>query len=56
LKNFDFVSLKDLDDFVAEKRSNGEEITPWFKLIMESKLIPWWKRLELTGSFPSEAD
>ena len=46
VKSFDFVSLKDLDDFVAEKKSNGEEITPWFKLIMESKLIPWWKRLE----------
>ncbi len=48
--------MKDLDDFLADKGKNGEEITPWFKLIMESKLIPWWKKLEQTGSFPQEAD
>lgn len=34
VKNHDFVSLKDLDDFVAEKKQNEEGITPWFELIM----------------------
>ena len=45
VKNFDYVSLKDIDDFVAEKKKNNEEegITPWFDLIMENKLKTWWQ-------------
>ena len=56
VKATEFVGRRDLDDFLKERESRGENITPWFKLIKESKLPEWWTHLEQKGSFPMEAD
>ena len=52
----EYVGLRDLDDFLADKARHGEQVTPWFKLIKNSKLPEWWARLEAKGSFPMEAE
>jgi isopentenyl-diphosphate delta-isomerase len=39
VKNYEYVSLRELDDFMQEKVSNGEDFTPWFKLIQKAKLV-----------------
>jgi isopentenyldiphosphate isomerase len=36
VKNFEWVSRKDVPEFLAERSASGEDITPWFRLINES--------------------
>jgi len=43
VKNYEWVSRKDVPDFLAERSANGEDITPWFRLINESELTKWWE-------------
>ena len=37
VKNHEFVSREDLDDFLQERKDrDGEQVTPWFNLIKEN--------------------
>jgi len=39
VKNYEYVGMKDLDDFLDERRTKyNEDITPWFKLLKDRKL------------------
>lgn len=52
----EYVSLSDLDDFIAERKTkHGEDITPWFRLLTQRSLKAWWKDILETGRFPDEA-
>ena len=33
VQNHKFVALKDLETFVSERKGEGQDITPWFRLI-----------------------
>lgn len=47
VKNYEWVSRLDLDDFLNERlEKHGEGITPWFKLLKERKLMAWWSDIE----------
>ena len=38
------MALNDLDDFLKERKEKyGEDITPWFKLLIDRSLKKWWK-------------
>ena len=57
MRNHEFVGLKELDDFLAERSKLGETVTPWFQLMKDSGLLhSWWSKLEEKGTFPLEAD
>ena len=43
VKGFEFISLKDFDDFVKERMQLNEGVTPWFNLIKQTKLKFWWQ-------------
>ena len=45
----EYVSMKDFNEFIKDK-----EITPWFKLLVERSLMPWWQNIE--KGWPDEAD
>lgn len=48
-----YVNIKDFEDFVEErKRKHNEDITPWFYLLKEHKLMKWWKDLVDKNDFP----
>lgn len=54
VKNHEWVSRLNLDDFLAERLAkHGEDITPWFGLLRERKLMTWWEDLEGKGVFPA---
>ena len=54
--NTEWVSLRDLSEFMEEKQHEGEDFTPWFKLIQGSGMLErWWQQLETKGSLPDEA-
>lgn len=56
IKAIQYVNIKDFDDFLKERKTvHNEDITPWFYLLKESKLMPWWKNLIRTNEFPNEA-
>ena len=43
IKATEYVALSDLDDFLKERKEKyGEDITPWFKLLIDRSLKPWW--------------
>lgn len=44
IKATEYVSLADFDDFLNERKEKyGEDITPWFKLLIERSLKKWWQ-------------
>ena len=50
-----WVSISDFDDFLASHHQPGKEtVTPWFQILRERKLMPWWRSLINTGAFPDE--
>ena len=56
IESVEWVSLKDFDEFLEYKRTkDGSDITPWFKLLKESKLTKWWQDLIDHDKFPNEA-
>lgn len=57
VKDTRYVSIEQLDPFLDERREKfDEDITPWFKLLKERKLMSWWETLLRDGEFPREAD
>lgn len=41
-----FVSLSGFQEFQGYLEKNNIPFTPWFKLILNSHLIGWWKQIE----------
>ena len=55
VKAVKWVGIDEIDKFLDERlASDGEDITPWFKLLKERKLMGWWKTLIDQSKFPSE--
>ena len=51
-----WVSRADLDGFLdTERARDGADITPWFRLLKNTKLHAWWAAIE-QGRFPSESE
>lgn len=46
VKAVEFVSLNELDHFLADQQKAGNGITPWFKHISETFLKHWWQNLD----------
>lgn len=45
-----FVSKDNILDFLeAEIKTGKSQITPWFNLILQSRLFEWWNHIERTG-------
>jgi hypothetical protein len=52
----EYVSLNEIDDFIKERKDKyNEDITPWFKLLLDYKLRAWWKTLNELQKFPVES-
>lgn len=50
-----YVSRNDILDFLEDEVKSGESsITPWFHLVLQTKLFGWWDHLEQTGQIPPE--
>ena len=50
-----FVSRLEIIDFLqSEIEESKGQITPWFNLILQTKLFAWWKHIEETGNLPKE--
>ena len=57
IESLAWVSYNDFPHFLAEKKllDNGEgDVTPWFKLMVESKLMGWWKHIIESGKYPKD--
>ena len=55
VKAVKWVGIDEIDRFLDERMAtDGEDITPWFKLLKERKLMGWWKTLIDQDKFPSE--
>ena len=51
----EFVNRDNILDFLEAEVNSGEsEITPWFNMILQTKLFGWWDHLIQTGELPSE--
>jgi isopentenyl-diphosphate delta-isomerase len=56
IETIKYVDLNEIDSFLEERKTkHNEEITPWFKIIMENKLKKWWKDLIDNNTFPNES-
>lgn len=60
--NTRFVNRQELDQMIkentAETDKSGLKLTPWFRMISESMLYPWWKQLGEKPMFdlPTDAE
>ena len=56
VKAVKWVGLDDIDKFLNERKErHGEDITPWFKLLKERKLMGWWRNLIEKDELPNES-
>ena len=49
VKDVQFVDMEELKEMVANSTATDQKktfITPWFNLISENMLLPWWKNLD----------
>ncbi|CDW78509.1 isopentenyl-diphosphate delta-isomerase 1 [Stylonychia lemnae] len=53
----DWVGLHEIEEFLeSKKQQDGKgDVTPWFRLLKDSKLKKWWTQLIDEGTFPDEA-
>ena len=57
IKASEYVSLDDFDAFLEDRLNNyGEDITPWFRLIVNRSLKQWWRHLIEHNQFPDESE
>lgn len=55
VSHIQFVSKSNILDFLNEEiRAGRGDVTPWFKLILHTKLFDWWDLIEKTGKLPKE--
>ena len=50
VKETKYISRKDFIPFLESKMKLGEETTPWFQILIDSKLLTWWDILLQGGS------
>ncbi|BFY98044.1 hypothetical protein BsWGS_01084 [Bradybaena similaris] len=46
VKSYRYVTPLELKDLIERADSDGILVTPWFKLIVENFLYPWWNKLD----------
>eukprot|EP00347_Sterkiella_histriomuscorum_P015204 403357917 len=57
VRDVEWVSRSNFQEFLDFKRDQDDsDITPWFKLLKESRLMKWWEILEQRNEFPKESD
>jgi isopentenyl-diphosphate delta-isomerase len=55
ISHTEYVTRDNILDFLEAEVSTGtSEITPWFNMILQTKLFDWWDHLNDKGSIPSE--
>ena len=55
VSDIQFVAKTDILDFLNDEIKRGRgQITPWFKLILHTKLFDWWDTIEQTGEILPE--
>lgn len=55
ISHTEFVTRDNILDFLeSEVKTGKSEITPWFNMILQTKLFGWWDHLLQTGELPSE--
>lgn len=52
-----YVNPEELRDLLDNHKAQGLVISPWFHMIAERFLFPWWKQLDdaLAGQIPDAA-
>ena len=53
VKDYAYVSRDKISQFLSDKKSKGEQTTPWFQLLLDDKLFKWWDLL-LQGKTPKD--
>ena len=46
VKNIEYVSRNNFEEFLNHLSSTGVPITPWFNLISRNFLLSWWDNLD----------
>lgn len=55
ISHTEFVSKEKILDFLESEIKTGKsEVTPWFNLILQTRLFDWWGEIERTGKIPAE--
>ena len=55
ISHTEFVDRENILDFLeAEVNTGRSKITPWFNMILQTKLFEWWDHLNKTGEIPAE--
>mmetsp|Transcript_32207 Transcript_32207/g.28539 ORF Transcript_32207/g.28539 Transcript_32207/m.28539 type:complete len:262 (+) Transcript_32207:167-952(+) len=55
ISHTEFVGRNDILDFLeAEVNTGKSQITPWFNMVLQSKMFGWWDHLINTGELPQE--
>ena len=51
--DWEWVARHELNQFIADKANRGQEVTPWFKLLVANYLDNWWLDIE-NGKWPEQ--
>ena len=55
ISHTEFVDRENILEFLEDEINSGKsEITPWFNMILQTKLFGWWDHLIQTGEMPTE--
>jgi isopentenyldiphosphate isomerase len=55
ISHTEYVTRDNILDFLESEVSTGQsQITPWFNMILQTKLFDWWDHLNTTGNIPPE--
>lgn len=54
VQTVEFVARHELSEFLRNRASHGQGVTPWFQLLVDRKLDTWWRKLEEQNEFPGE--
>ncbi|EAR97538.1 isopentenyl-diphosphate delta-isomerase (macronuclear) [Tetrahymena thermophila SB210] len=46
IEEYEWIDLKNLEEFLKHKESLGQKTTPWFRKIIDNRLSKWWKDYE----------
>eukprot|EP01121_Diplochlamys_sp_Union-15-3_P008761 TRINITY_DN2340_c0_g1_i1.p1 TRINITY_DN2340_c0_g1~~TRINITY_DN2340_c0_g1_i1.p1 ORF type:complete len:257 (-),score=45.38 TRINITY_DN2340_c0_g1_i1:24-710(-) len=54
VKDYRFVSINELKDFISSANKNGVQLTPWFGLIANNYLWDWWENIDKIETFKDD--
>ncbi len=46
VKDYKFVTIEELLEIIEKAKQGTIKISPWFGLIFDNFLLPWWKTLK----------